>query len=153
MHYGMKRHCLNRLLAISRRSVYIYVFKYTESPMLSLWVYLYQTKLLYNGYFLFLSNIFRFFPLLYIYWKFWFQELQEQTEYVTYSVQTKVHNDVVVQIAYCPDNETVLSCSNDPNLTLVVRHIEGRRTPYVFKVSRVGFVTFCQTKTKKIGRS
>lgn len=62
--------------------------------------------------------------------------MQEQSEYVTYSVHTGVHKDVVIQVSYCPDNETVLSCSNDPNLTLVVRHTEGRREPYVFKVTR-----------------
>lgn len=66
-----------------------------------------------------------------------FQELKDQSEYVTYKIYKNVHSDAVKQITFCVDNDTVLSCSNDQARTLVVRHIDDRREPYLFKLPRV----------------
>lgn len=66
------------------------------------------------------------------------QEIECQGEWVTVSVDSNVHSDAVRQVAYFPDNETVVSCSQDPLATLVIRHLTGRKAPYIFKLSRVG---------------
>jgi hypothetical protein len=66
------------------------------------------------------------------------QELDEQRDYVNVTVDVGVHGDAVQQVAYFSENETVVSCSQDPSATLVIRHVEARKSPYIFKVSRVG---------------
>lgn len=48
-----------------------------------------------------------------------------------------VHNSEVTKVEYFSDNNTVVSCSSDPVTTLIVRHMMGRRKPYVFTVRRV----------------
>jgi hypothetical protein len=66
------------------------------------------------------------------------QELDQQSDYVGVTVDMGVHGDGVRQVAYFPDNEMVASCSQDPSATLVIRHVAARKTPYIFKLSRVG---------------
>ncbi|XP_063224321.1 uncharacterized protein LOC134532069 isoform X1 [Bacillus rossius redtenbacheri] len=68
--------------------------------------------------------------------RYYWQELHSQGDWVTVSVDRKVHDDEVWRIAYCPDNETVVSCSRDPAASLVVRHVAGRKLPYIFRVAR-----------------
>ncbi|GLG97054.1 Uncharacterized protein GBIM_03897, partial [Gryllus bimaculatus] len=68
--------------------------------------------------------------------KYYWLELDEQPEWVTVSVEASVHADAVRQVAYCADNDTVVSCSADPNATIVVRHLAARRAPYVFRLAR-----------------
>ncbi|PSN42607.1 hypothetical protein C0J52_19720 [Blattella germanica] len=63
-------------------------------------------------------------------------ELEQQTDYVQISTDKGVHADCVRQVAYYPDNETVVSCSQDPATTLVIRHVAARKAPYIFKLSR-----------------
>jgi hypothetical protein len=65
------------------------------------------------------------------------QELDQQSDYVRATVDVGVHGDIVRQVAYYRDNETVVSCSQDPSATLVIRHVAARRTPYIFKLARV----------------
>lgn len=65
------------------------------------------------------------------------QELDQQSDYVRATVDVRVHGDVVRQVAYFPHNETVVSCSQDPSATLVIRHVAARRTPYIFRLARV----------------
>jgi hypothetical protein len=65
------------------------------------------------------------------------QELDQQSDYVRATVDVGVHGDIVRQVAYFPDNETVVSCSQDPSTTLVIRHVAARRTPYIFRLARV----------------
>ena len=69
---------------------------------------------------------------------FVFQELDRQRDYVDITVDTAVHGDAVRQVAYFPETETVVTCSRDPSATLVIRHVAARRTPYIFKLARVG---------------
>jgi hypothetical protein len=75
--------------------------------------------------------------------EFVFQELEQQGDYVNVIVDVGVHGDAVRQVAYFPDNETVVSCSQDPFATLVIRHVAARKTPYIFKLSRVGITRYC----------
>lgn len=67
-----------------------------------------------------------------------FQELDHQSDYVDVTTDAAVHGDAVRQVAYFPENETVVTCSRDPSATLVIRHVAARRTPYIFKLARVG---------------
>ncbi|XP_075215263.1 cilia- and flagella-associated protein 337-like [Lycorma delicatula] len=66
---------------------------------------------------------------------FW-RDLEGQDEWVTISVDHSVHKAGVHQIEYIKDNNTVISSSNDPNATIVIRHFIGRRVPYIFKLTR-----------------
>jgi hypothetical protein len=68
------------------------------------------------------------------------QELEQQRDYVKPTVDVGVHGDIVRQIAYFPDNETLVSCSQDPSATLVIRHVAATRTPYIFKLARVSII-------------
>jgi hypothetical protein len=67
-----------------------------------------------------------------------FQELDQHSSYVDVTTDMAVHADAVRQVAYFPENETVVTCSRDPSATLVIRHVAARRTPYIFKLARVG---------------
>jgi hypothetical protein len=75
---------------------------------------------------------------------FTLQELDQQSDYVRATVDVGVHGDIVRQVAYFPDNETVVSCSQDPLATLVIRHVAARRTPYIFRLARVS-ITFSRS--------
>ncbi|XP_069681349.1 cilia- and flagella-associated protein 337-like [Periplaneta americana] len=68
--------------------------------------------------------------------KYYWAELDQQGDYVDVSVDAAVHADSVQQVAYFADNETVVSCSQDPTATLVIRHVTARRTPYIFRLAR-----------------
>ncbi|KAK6643621.1 hypothetical protein RUM43_005131 [Polyplax serrata] len=68
--------------------------------------------------------------------KFLWEELKEQPDYVTIRTHRKVHCEQVIQVSYSPESKTILTCSNDPVNTMVLRHIEKRRRPYVFRVPR-----------------
>nr|CAD7445751.1 unnamed protein product [Timema bartmani] len=63
-------------------------------------------------------------------------ELENQGEWVTLSVNHAVHSEAVRRISYCADSETVVSCSQDANTAVMVRHVSGRKSSYVFKVAR-----------------
>lgn len=65
------------------------------------------------------------------------KELESQGEWVTINVDFQVHKDEVIKVEYMAENNTIVSCSNDPHTTLVIRHVAGRRAPYIFKISRV----------------
>ncbi|XP_068083456.1 uncharacterized protein [Anabrus simplex] len=81
--------------------------------------------------------------------KYYWVELETQPEWVSVSVDHNVHADAVRQISYCPDNDTIVSSSQDPITTLVVRHAFGRRTPYIFKLTR-GVRCFHLERTLKL---
>jgi hypothetical protein len=66
-----------------------------------------------------------------------FQELDQHSSYVDVTTDMAVHADAV-QVAYFPENETVVTCSQDPSAALVICHVAARRTPYIFKLARVG---------------
>nr|CAD7417175.1 unnamed protein product [Timema poppensis] len=68
--------------------------------------------------------------------KYYWVELESQGEWVTLNVSHAVHPEAVRRISYCADSETVVSCSQDANTAVVVRHVTGRKSPYVFKVAR-----------------
>ncbi|XP_021914629.1 WD repeat-containing protein on Y chromosome-like isoform X2 [Zootermopsis nevadensis] len=68
--------------------------------------------------------------------KYYWVELNQQTDYVNVTVDVGVHGDAVRQLAHFPDNDTVVSCSHDPFATLVIRHVAARKTPYIFRLSR-----------------
>ncbi|KAJ9586433.1 hypothetical protein L9F63_019915, partial [Diploptera punctata] len=66
-----------------------------------------------------------------------YSELDQQSDYIEVSVDVGVHKDSVRRVAYFPDNETVVSCSQDTSATLVIRHVTARKAPYIFKLARV----------------
>ncbi|XP_039277938.1 uncharacterized protein LOC111050680 isoform X1 [Nilaparvata lugens] len=66
---------------------------------------------------------------------FW-RELEGQDPWVTVSVDHNVHGDAVREIKYIPDNGTIVSCSSDPNASVVIRYLSGKRVPYIFKMTR-----------------
>ena len=63
--------------------------------------------------------------------------MKEQPEYVSFRIQKNVHNEMINQISYIPENKTILTCSSDTINTMILRHTEKRRHPYVFSVQRV----------------
>ncbi|CAG2068858.1 unnamed protein product, partial [Timema podura] len=63
-------------------------------------------------------------------------ELENQGEWVTLNVNHAVHSEAVRRISYCADSETVVSCSQDANTSVMVRHVSGRKSSYVFKMAR-----------------
>ncbi|XP_046672807.1 uncharacterized protein LOC124362399 isoform X2 [Homalodisca vitripennis] len=66
---------------------------------------------------------------------FW-KELENQADWVTISTEHGVHKDEVLKVEYFSDNHSVVSCSSDPNTTLIIRYLAGRRAPYIFRISR-----------------
>lgn len=68
------------------------------------------------------------------------QELENQVDWVTISTENSVHKDEVIKVEYFSDNNTIVSCSNDPVTTLIIRYLAGRRAPYIFKLTRVRYL-------------
>ncbi|XP_049816035.1 uncharacterized protein LOC126263083 [Schistocerca nitens] len=68
--------------------------------------------------------------------RYYWVELEQQTEWVSVRVDEGVHAGAVRQLAYCPDNDTLVSCSHDPAATVVIRHAPARRAPYIFRLAR-----------------
>uniref|UniRef100_A0A1B6KVY1 Uncharacterized protein n=1 Tax=Graphocephala atropunctata TaxID=36148 RepID=A0A1B6KVY1_9HEMI len=66
---------------------------------------------------------------------FW-KELEKQADWVSVSIEHGVHKDEVLKVEYFSDNNSVVSCSTDPNTTLIIRYLAGRRAPYIFRMSR-----------------
>ncbi|XP_054279136.1 WD repeat-containing protein on Y chromosome-like [Macrosteles quadrilineatus] len=66
---------------------------------------------------------------------FW-KELESQRDWVTIQTEYGVHKNEVTKVEYFSDNNTVISCSNDPETTVIIRHMVGRRKPYIFKMRR-----------------
>ncbi|KAK3911072.1 WD repeat-containing protein on Y chromosome [Frankliniella fusca] len=67
---------------------------------------------------------------------FFWPELRQQTEWVTVQQEHKVHGDAVCRLCYEAHNDTLVSGSRDPQRSLVIRHLGGRREPYVFSLPR-----------------
>lgn len=76
------------------------------------------------------------------------QELENQVDWVTISIENGVHKDEVIKVEYFSDNNTIVSCSNDPATTLIIRYLAGRRAPYIFKLTRVRYL---ETFSKHLG--
>uniref|UniRef100_A0A1B6DJC6 Uncharacterized protein n=2 Tax=Clastoptera arizonana TaxID=38151 RepID=A0A1B6DJC6_9HEMI len=81
--------------------------------------------------------------------KYFWKELKKQAEWVTFNVECRVHNDEVIKLEFIAETGTIISCSNDPLTALVIRHMTGKRAPYIFKISR-GVRCFHLDNTVKI---
>lgn len=67
---------------------------------------------------------------------FCLQFLSEQGDLVSLVHLSGVHSDWVQQVQYLPGSQAILSCSSSPSPSLIIRDINRRRQPYIFRVRK-----------------
>lgn len=65
------------------------------------------------------------------------QNLSEHSSCVRTTYLFKVHSDWVRKIMYLPCNHSFISCSTCPTRSLIMRDVEEKRKPYIFRLMKV----------------
>ena len=64
------------------------------------------------------------------------QELSTESEHITIKTY-KCHSYPVEQIQYFQDNDTLVSCSTDQEKSIVIKYVNNKIKPYIFKMKKV----------------
>ncbi|GJQ66563.1 hypothetical protein Trydic_g4544 [Trypoxylus dichotomus] len=80
---------------------------------------------------------------------FYWQELRYEKDFVLIKSCGKFFSESVKHIQYFTDNNTVVACSRDATNSLIIKFIDNRIKPYVFKIKR-GVNCFYISKKLKI---
>ncbi|XP_065844948.1 cilia- and flagella-associated protein 337-like isoform X2 [Oscarella lobularis] len=63
-------------------------------------------------------------------------DLPQHAKYVQYAITLQVHTDWVRRVRYVPENNSFMSCSGSSVNSLVIRDVEKKRKPYVFRLRK-----------------
>jgi len=70
-------------------------------------------------------------------WKIFFSDLSNHFRYVTHKVLPQIHSDWVIQIAYVPESNMLLSCCNSGKSSLLLRSVDEKKEEvYKFNVTK-----------------
>ncbi|KYB26741.1 WD repeat-containing protein on Y chromosome -like protein [Tribolium castaneum] len=80
---------------------------------------------------------------------FYWDELPDESDYVVVKRNGRLHQESVKWLVYFNDNETLISCSKDSNVSILIHYIGNKNKPYIFKIQK-GCNCFALSRIRKI---
>lgn len=66
-----------------------------------------------------------------------FQELSHEKDYVIFKDHGRAHSKCIEMLEYSSENDAIITCSKDPEVSVTIRPTKLKREPYVFKMEYV----------------
>ncbi|XP_045461250.1 WD repeat-containing protein on Y chromosome-like isoform X2 [Harmonia axyridis] len=79
----------------------------------------------------------------------YWEKLMEEKEYVKISYIKKVHNDVIREISYCREDDTLTTCSRDPKASVIRIFLDHKKPTMIYEMPK-GTSTMCFSKKLNI---
>ncbi|XP_063918667.1 WD repeat-containing protein 64-like [Zophobas morio] len=80
---------------------------------------------------------------------FYWDELSEEKDFMIVKRIGRPHQESIKRLIYFDDNETLVSCSKDSNVSLIIKYVGKKNAPYVFKMPK-GCNCFALSTERKI---
>ncbi|XP_044746029.1 uncharacterized protein LOC123307690 [Coccinella septempunctata] len=79
----------------------------------------------------------------------YWEKLNEEKEYVKISQIRNIHQDIIREIIYCPEDNTLTTCSRDPKASIIKIFLDHKNPTMIYEMPK-GASTMCFSKKLNI---